>query len=72
MWKCYAESSVTAINRHESEGLLAIKERDAVRGGPALPRSMDLRTGSSYDALVNVASEQVAFDRVTPLDSGSP
>jgi len=35
-------------------------------GGPALPRSMDLRAGNSFASLVNVASEQVAFARVTP------
>ena len=37
-------------------------------GGGTLPRSMDLRAGNSHASLVNVPSEQVAFDRVEPGD----
>lgn len=37
-------------------------------GGATLPRSMDLRAGQSHASLVNVLSEQVAFDRVEPGD----
>jgi len=37
-------------------------------GGPGLPRSMDLRAGASYGSIVNVASQQVGYARVTPGD----